>query len=112
MQCDVCAGTDVINFLELCKLKRPKAAQTRTKISAFYHMNMVQQLVGLLIVLNFLMVITIFQFNPRDEDNTFKDVLNVLEYCAQSLLLFQVQSSYGRTIAGTHSRSSSLSSLL
>ena len=111
MQCDVCAGTDVINFLELCKLKRPKAAQTRTKISAFYHMNMVQQLVGLLIVLNFLMVITIFQFNPRAE-NTFKDVLNVLEYCAQSLLLFQVQSTNGHTIAGTHSRSSSLSSLL
>ena len=74
-----------LNFLKLCKAKRPIAARTRTKISAFYHSSIVQYTVGLLIVLNFVMVIINAVFNPKDEDNDFKGVLEIFEYALPSL---------------------------
>ena len=73
-------GTDAVGFLKLCKRERPAAIRTRTKISAFYHSSIIQYTVGLLIVLNFVMVIGNAQFNPKDEDNEFKGVLEILEY--------------------------------
>ena len=76
----VCMGADAVGFLKLCKSERPTAIRTRTKISAFYHTSVVQYTVGLLIVLNFVMVIANAQFNPKDEDNHFKDVLEIFEY--------------------------------
>lgn len=44
----------------------------------------------MLIVLNFLMVISSAQFNPKDEDNTFKDVIAVLEYSFTFIFIIEL----------------------
>jgi hypothetical protein len=46
--------------------------------------------VGLLIVLNFVMVMTSSQFNPTEEENGLQDVLGVLEYIFTALFIIEL----------------------